>query len=187
MFPLESARDMNEQAQEIDDLSSDTLLDQEGKYLTFRLGFEEFGLELLKVREIIALMEITAVPMTPDHVRGVLNLRGRVIPVVDLRLKFGMPFLEDHDRKCIIVVDTVRGGRQVQMSILVDSVSEVLHIPGKDIRRPPPVGTQSQFIRGIGEVRGGIRILLDIDAVLVASDGTINLATSDGDVAAQGG
>src|SRR5215510_2639813 len=111
---------------------------REGKYLTFRLGSEEYGLELVRVREIIALMDITPVPLAPDYVRGVMNLRGRVIPVVDLRRKFGMQPTEDHDPKCIIVCDVERNQQPIQMSILVDAVSEVLHIAGGDIEEAPP-------------------------------------------------
>ena len=110
---------------------------KEGKYLTFKLGREEYGLELVRVREIIALMDITPVPLAPEYVRGVMNLRGRVIPVVDLRRKFGMQPTEDHDRKCIIVCDVQRNEQPIQMSILVDAVSEVLHIGAADIEDAP--------------------------------------------------
>lgn len=147
-----------------------------GKYLTFKLGREEYGLELLRVREIIALMDITPVPLTPDYVRGVMNLRGKVIPVVDLRRKFGMPKTEDHDRKCIIVVDVLRDENHVQMSILVDAVSEVLHIADADIENVPALNTgiNSTFLHGMAKTRGGVKILLNIDSVLSALS-TINI------------
>jgi len=147
-----------------------------GKYLTFALGNEDFGLEILKVREIIALMDITPVPMSPSYVRGVINLRGRIIPVVDLRLKFSMPKTDDHDRKCIIVVDVARGAAALQMSILVDAVSEVIQIDGKDIGPPPAFGnTDAGFILGMGKYRGRLKILLNIDSVL-SGDETFSLA-----------
>lgn len=141
-----------------------------GKYLTFKLGREEYGLELVRVREIIALMDITPVPLAPDYVRGVMNLRGRVIPVVDLRRKFGMQPTEDHDRKCIIVCDVQRNDQAIQMSILVDAVSEVLHISAADIEDAPSfsAGLETSFIRGIAKAKTGVKILLDIDIVLAA-------------------
>jgi purine-binding chemotaxis protein CheW len=144
--------------------------DKEGKYLTFKLGREEYGLELVRVREIIALMDITPVPLAPDYVRGVMNLRGRVIPVIDLRRKFGMPPTEDHDRKCIIVCDVQRNELPIQMSILVDAVSEVLHIGGADIEDAPTfsMGAETGFIHGIAKAKSGVKILLDIDIVLSA-------------------
>lgn len=144
---------------------------KEGKYLTFKLGSEEYGLELVRVREIIALMDITPVPLAPDYVRGVMNLRGRVIPVVDLRRKFGMTATADHDRKCIIVCDVERTKQHIQMSILVDAVSEVLHISGGDIEDAPSFtgGLNTSFIHGIAKAKSGVKILLDIDMVLSAS------------------
>jgi purine-binding chemotaxis protein CheW len=145
--------------------------EKEGKYLTFKLGREEYGLELVRVREIIALMDITPVPLAPDYVRGVMNLRGRVIPVVDLRRKFGMKPTDDHDRKCIIVCDVERKGQPIQMSILVDAVSEVLHISGSDIEDAPAfsAGVDTSFIHGIAKAKTGVKILLDIDIVLSAA------------------
>jgi purine-binding chemotaxis protein CheW len=145
-------------------------VEKEGKYLTFKLGREEYGLELIRVREIIALMEITPVPLAPDYVRGVVNLRGRVIPVIDLRRKFGMQPTEDNDRKCIIVCDVQRNAQPIQMSILVDAVSEVLHIGAADIEEAPTFTTppEASFIRGIAKAKAGVKILLDIDIVLSA-------------------
>jgi purine-binding chemotaxis protein CheW len=144
---------------------------REGKYLTFKLGREEYGLELVRVREIIALMDITPVPLAPDYVRGVMNLRGRVIPVVDLRRRFGMPHTEDHDRKCIIVCDVLRNEQPIQMSILVDAVSEVLRIAAADIEDAPTFspGVDTSFIFGIAKAKSGVKILLDIDVVLSAA------------------
>lgn len=142
--------------------------EKEGKYLTFKLGREEYGLELVRVREIIALMDITPVPLAPEYVRGVMNLRGRVIPVIDLRRKFGMTPTEDHDRKCIIVCDVQRNDQAIQMSILVDAVSEVLHIGADDIEDAPSfsAGIETSFIHGIAKAKSGVKILLDVDIVL---------------------
>ncbi|MBE9541053.1 MAG: purine-binding chemotaxis protein CheW, partial [Proteobacteria bacterium] len=104
---------------------------REGKYLTFELDGEEYGLEILKVKEIIGIMNITSVPQTPDYVKGVINLRGKVIPVIDLRLKFSMESLEYSERTCIIMVDIAgTSGKKVMVGIVVDSVSEVLNIKG---------------------------------------------------------
>lgn len=139
-----------------------------GKYLTFGLGREEYGLEILKVREIFGYMEITAVPRTPPYVRGVINLRGQVIAVVDLRAKFGMGPAERTVETCIIVVETERGGRKVSTGVVVDRVSEVLEIAGGSIEEPPGLGVGSDegFILGMGKVGGTVKILLDIDRVL---------------------
>jgi purine-binding chemotaxis protein CheW len=141
---------------------------REGKYLTFKLGREEYGLELVRVREIIALIDITPVPLAPDYVRGVMNLRGRVIPVIDLRRKFAMAPTEDHDRKCIIVCDVQRNAQAVQMSILVDAVSEVLFINAADIEDAPTFSAEVEprFIHGIAKAKRGVKVLLDIDSVL---------------------
>ena len=139
-----------------------------GKYLTFRLAHEEYGLEILKVREIIGLMIITPVPRTPEYVRGVINLRGKIIPVVDIRTKFGMARAEDTEETCIIVVDVLRSGTPVQMGILVDSVSEVLDIAGSDIEETPAFGTSidTDFILGMAKAKGSVKILLNIEDVL---------------------
>jgi len=138
------------------------------KYLTFVLGEEEYGLEILKVREIIGLMDITRVPRMPDFVRGVINLRGKVIPVVDLRLKFGMEKLEDTVETCIIVVDLV----DMIMGVAVDKVSEVLDINANDIEETPSFGVEinTEFIMGIGKAKGKVIILLDIQKVLTAAE-----------------
>ena len=152
---------------------------KEGKYLTFKLGREEYGLKLVRVREIIALMDITPVPLAPDYVRGVMNLRGRVIPVIDLRRKFGMQPTEDHDRKCIIVCDVLRNDLPIQMSILVDAVSEVLHIGASDIEDAPTfsAGVETSFIHGIAKAKSGVKILLDIDIVLSAAPTPLSAVT----------
>jgi len=141
-----------------------------GKYLTFRLAAEEYGLKILKVREIIGLMPITKMPEAPSYVRGIINLRGRVIPVLELRARFGMESISDNEETCIIVVDLSSEGRSTLMGILVDAVSEVLDIKEDEIQDPPSMGGDSEcdFIHGIGKVRGGVKILLDIDKAIVA-------------------
>jgi len=146
-----------------------------GKYLTFALGNEEYSVPVLKVREIIKIMEITAVPQVPNYVRGVVNLRGKVIPVVDLRLKFGFPPQEYSERTCIIVVEVVlSAGRPVMMGIIVDHVSEVLNVTAEEIEQTPEFGDEieTDYMRGIAKVRGRVKILLDLDRVL-GVDGTI--------------
>jgi len=149
----------------------DNALGRAGKYLTFKLAEEEYGLEILKVREIIGLMDITAVPRTPGFIRGVINLRGKVIPVVDLRTKFGMETHQDTDETCIIVVDVASSENADMMGILVDTVSEVLDIAVNEIEDTPTFGASvdMDFILGIGKVNGQVKILLDIDKVLTGS------------------
>jgi len=143
-----------------------------GKYLTFRLAQEEYGLEILKVREIIGLMDITKVPKTPHDIRGVINLRGKVIPVLDLRLKFGMEAKQDTEETCIIVVDIAGEDGSILMGILVDAVSEVLDIQSSEIEDAPTFGADvdTRFILGIGKVKNTVKILLDIDRVLTGVD-----------------
>lgn len=141
---------------------------KEGKYLIFNLGNEEYGIGISKTKEIIGMMQITSVPRTPAFVKGVINLRGKVLPVVDLRLKFGMPEMEYTDRTCIIVVEISRGDVNAQTGIVVDAVSEVLSIKGEDIEEAPNFSNvlSTGFILGIAKMEGGVKILLDIDEVL---------------------
>lgn len=138
------------------------------KYLTFSLGKEQYGVEILKVREINCLLDITAVPRTPNFVRGVINLRGKVIPVIDLRIKFGMETVESNEQTCIIVVDIIQNNIAVQMGIIVDTVSEVLDIDTDDIEETPTFGSscRTDFIKGIAKTKGGVKILLNIEKVL---------------------
>lgn len=135
-----------------------------GKYLTFELANEAYGIEILKVREIIGMMEITQVPRMPAHVRGVINLRGKVIPVIDLRLKFDMSSTEQTPETCIIVVD-VTGHL---MGLQVDKVSEVLDITSSEIEDAPTISASvdNSFILGMGKAKGRVNILLNIDEVL---------------------
>jgi purine-binding chemotaxis protein CheW len=143
-----------------------------GKYLTFALGKEEYGLEILKVREIIGYMDITAVPRTPPYVKGVINLRGQVIAVIDLRAKFGMETAEKSDQTCIIVVEIKQGGRKLSTGIIVDHVSEVLNIAGDQIEDAPSFGAavDTNFILGMGKIGDSVKILLDINIVLGDDD-----------------
>lgn len=143
-----------------------------GKYLTFRLAEEEYGLEILKVQEIIGMMTVTKVPRTPDFVRGVINLRGKVIPVVDLRLKFDLEGKEDTEKTCIIVVQVANGDQQVTMGIIVDQVSEVLDIAGEQIEPAPEFGStvESDFILGMGKIEQKVIMLLDADKVLSSDE-----------------
>jgi len=139
-----------------------------GKYLTFALGKEEYGLEILKVREIIGWLDITALPRTPAYVKGVVNLRGQVIVVVDLRAKFAMEATAKTDQTCIIVVEIAHAGRKLSTGIIVDHVSEVLEIPTENIEDPPTFSASvaTDFILGMGKVGEAVKILLDIDKVL---------------------
>lgn len=140
-----------------------------GKYLTFRLAEGDFGIELLKVSEIIRVMPITPIPHLPPAIKGVINLRGKVIPVLDLRTQFSLPVNTDQSLSCIIVVQLRHENRTTQMGILVDSVSEVLDIREGEIDPPPPFGSRlinTSFLLGIGKVRNVVKVLLNIDRVV---------------------
>jgi len=139
-----------------------------GKYLTFSLGNEDYGVGILSVREIIGVMEITAVPHTPAYIKGVINLRGKVIPVLDLRLKFNMNHKEYDERTCIIVVEVQGQTAPVQVGMVVDSVSEVLNIAAAEIEPPPSLGSSSETenILGMAKAKGEVKILLDVDRVV---------------------
>jgi purine-binding chemotaxis protein CheW len=145
---------------------------KEGKYLTFALGSEEYGLEIIKVREIIGYVDVTAVPQTPHYVRGVINLRGQVIPVVDLRATFGMETTEVTEQTCIIVIEIAQAGRAFSTGIVVDHVQEVLDIAGQSIEDAPQFGASvdTNFILGMGKVGESVKILLDIDKVIAGED-----------------
>jgi purine-binding chemotaxis protein CheW len=142
--------------------------DREGKYLTFSLAGEEYGIGILKIREIIGMLPITAVPETPHYVKGVINLRGKVIPVVDLRRRFGMPAIDYTERTCIIVVEMESPGGVVPMGTVVDAVSEVLNIRAGDIEDAPTFGANlnTGYILGMAKIGKGVKLLLDIDRVL---------------------
>jgi len=142
--------------------------DRAGKYLTFHLGPEEFGIRVLKVREIMGIQDITAVPHTPAYVKGVINLRGKVIPVLDLRLKFGLPAMEYNQRTCIIVMQIQGESGSILMGIIVDGVSEVLNLTGSEIEDTPDFGADfsAPYILGMAKLKGKVKILLDIDRVM---------------------
>ncbi len=149
--------------------------DKEGKYLTFTLAEEEYGIGILKIKEIIGMLPITSVPQTPEFVKGVINLRGKVIPVMDLRLRFGMPSIDYSDRTCIIVVEIGGQAGTILVGIVVDAVSEVLNIKGDDIEKTPTFGTKlnTDYILGMAKMEGGVKILLDIDQVLSGDELTL--------------
>ena len=163
----------NDKARDTRDGASAGLSALAGKYMTFKLAKEEYGLEILKVRELIGLMDITRVPGTPPFIRGVINLRGKVIPVVDLRAKFGMASTEATDQTVIIVVQFASRVGDLTIGILVDEVLEVLDIPGTQIEPPPSFGShtfETDFILGVGKAEKRVIFLLDIDKVLSVSE-----------------
>mgnify|MGYP001239274304 CR=1 FL=1 len=141
-----------------------------GKYLIFQLGREEFGTRVLAVREIMGIQDITAVPHTPVFVKGVINLRGKVIPVIDLRLKFGLPEIEYTSRTCILVVQVHLDQSTVLMGVVVDGVVEVLNLAPVDIEDTPEFGhgVVMPYLLGMAKVKGKVKILLDIEQVLNA-------------------
>lgn len=142
--------------------------EREGKYLTFNMQKEEYGISILKIKEIIGMMPVTPVPQTPEYVKGVINLRGKVIPVVDLRLRFELEAIDYTERTCIIVVEIESLAGMVLIGIVVDAVSEVLNIKGEDIQDTPAFGKglDTDFILGMAKIEGGVKTLLDIDRVL---------------------
>lgn len=164
----ESMQEQAPQTEEVQDLGKRLA----GKYLTFLLGEEEYGLEILKVQEIIQMQKVTRVPSAPQFVRGVINLRGKVIPVVELRSKFGMPTQQDTEKTCIIVVMFQVAGHSVTMGVIIDEVKEVLDIEAEQIEETPSFGASidTQFIMGIGKVGENVKMLLDIDQVLSGSE-----------------
>lgn len=157
---------------EIMDQAVKAMADRQGKYLTFTLADEEYGIGILKIKEIIGMMPVTTVPQTPEFVKGVINLRGKVIPVIDLRLRFGMESIDYTERTCIIVVEIDGTTGTVQIGIVVDSVSEVLNVKGEEIEDTPTFGTKlnTDYILGMAKMEGGVKILLDIDRVLSADE-----------------
>lgn len=148
------------------------MADKEGKYLSFSLGNEEYGIGILKIKEIIGMMTITSIPQTPKFVKGVINLRGKVIPIIDLRLKFGMEPMAYTERTCIIVVEIEGENGTIQIGNVVDSVSEVLNIRAEQIEKPPTFGValNTNFLLGMAKMESGVKILLDINRVLAAEE-----------------
>jgi len=144
-----------------DFLEEDT---QKNKFLTFSLGNEIYGIEIKYVTEIIGIQPVTEVPELPNYVRGIVNLRGKIIPVIDVRLRFKKPFMEYSDRTCVIVIDI----EEISIGLIVDSVCEVLVIPEDEIVPPPSVngGASNKYIKGIGKVDNSIKLILDCDKLL---------------------
>ncbi|OGQ85976.1 MAG: chemotaxis protein CheW [Deltaproteobacteria bacterium RIFOXYD12_FULL_56_24] len=141
----------------------------EGKYLSFHIGAEEYGISILKIREIIGMMAITAMPQSPDYVKGVINLRGKVIPILDLRRRFGMAAAKQTEQTCIIVLETgLAPHRMILTGIVVDSVSEVQYIKAADIEAPAAFSAEldGSYILGMAKSSGAVKIILDIEAVL---------------------
>ncbi|SMC97882.1 chemotaxis protein CheW [Sporomusa malonica] len=149
-----------------DGMDEDT---QKGKFLTFSLGNEYYGLEISYVTEIIGIQPITEIPELPDYVKGIVNLRGKIVPVMDVRLRFKKPFREYNDRTCIIVIDI----KDISIGLIVDSVSEVLTIPDNNIVPPPDMkAAQNKYIKGIGKVESEIKLLLDCEKLLTDDEAT---------------
>lgn len=148
--------------------------DNENKFLSFCLGSEEYGLEILRVREIIGIMDITPLPQTPEYVKGVINLRGKIIPVIALRTKFGLPSVEHTDATCVIVVEVrfTESTEQFSIGVIVDTVNEVLDIQREQIEPAPDFGcnVNTEYILGIGTVDEKVVILLDIDKLMTESE-----------------
>lgn len=146
-----------------------------GKYLTFVLAKEEYGIPILKVREIIKLLEITSIPRTPGYIKGVINLRGKIIPIMDLRLKFGLEEKEYNERTCIVVVEIILNETRKLMGLIVDTVSEVVNLTTDQIEPPPEYGFQNNqgFLIGVGKVKERVILLLDIERILSREESII--------------
>ncbi|MFT5424262.1 MAG: purine-binding chemotaxis protein CheW [Phycisphaerales bacterium] len=161
-----------------DTIASKTENENQNKFLSFSLGKEEYGLEILRVREIIGVLDITPLPQTPDYVKGVINLRGKIIPVIELRRKFNMDSVDYTEETCVIVVEvtTPAGDEQFQMGVIVDNVSEVRNIARDQIEPAPEFGSllNTGYILGMGKIktaeRTSVLILLDIDKVVSLED-----------------
>lgn len=155
---------MAEEMREFDAEEEDT---QRGKYLTFYLGGEEYGIEISLVTEIIGIQPVTEVPEVPDYIKGIINLRGKIIPVMDVRLRFKKPFLDYNDRTCVIVIES----RQIMLGLIVDGVTEVLEISDENIVPPPEIkSSQNKYIKGIGKAGGAVKLLLDCDKIFNEED-----------------
>lgn len=157
---------MTEQIKTLDaEIQAET--SREGKYLTFTLGSEDYGVGILKVREIIGMIEITEMPKMPDYVKGVINLRGKVSPIIDLRMKFSMEPTEYTARTCIVLVETEKGGKNTLTGMIVDGVSEVMHLAATAVENPPDVsGVDTNYIQGIAKKDDKVILLLDLDKIL---------------------
>ena len=147
---------------------SKTMLEKEGKYLSFVLSDQDYGIPILKIKEIIGIQPVTHVPNTAEHIKGVINLRGRVITIIDLRLRFGLEPKDYNERTCIVVLETEGEAGKVQTGVVVDAVSEVLNLEAKDLEPPPAfgMGIDTGYIQAMAKVEDDVKILLDIDRVL---------------------
>jgi len=155
----------------------------EGQFLTFALGNEMFAIGILNIKEILEYGLLTSVPMMPDFIRGVINLRGSVVPVVDLRARFGGKQSEITKRTCIVIIEVTSEGERQDIGVVVDSVSEVLEIPDSEIEPPPAFGAKirADFIANMGKVNGEFVIILDVDKVLSVDE--LTLVTRAGEMA----
>ena len=142
------------------------------RYLSFVLNDEEYGIEILKIKEIMGMTEVTAIPQTPPFIKGVINLRGKIIPIIDLRIKFDMEAKAYTDRTCIVVVEIMYDGEVTLMGVVVDSIQEVINIPEEKISEVPYINAKikSEYIKGIAEAGETIKIVLDITKVLTEEE-----------------
>lgn len=159
---------MADEFEEFDEMELEDDETEEGKFLTFILGNETYGLEIIYVTEIIGIQKITEVPELPDYVKGIMSLRGQIIPVMDIRLRFEKPYREYDERTCVIVVDIA----DVTVGLIVDGVAEVVAIPEEQILPHPDLdeGYNRQFVRGIGKVGNEVKLLLDCHKLLADDD-----------------
>jgi len=161
---MEEATERKLPEKQLQDGEEDT---QKGRFLTFNLDRESYGIEITHVTEIIGIQPITEIPELPDYIRGIINLRGKIIPVMDVRLRFRKTFREYNDRTCVIVVDIA----DISIGLIVDSVSEVISIPDTEIVAPPEVGKGgNKYVKGIGKVHGEVKLLLDCNRLLNEDD-----------------
>lgn len=145
---------------------------QDGKYLTFSLGREDYGIPILQVREIIGMMEFTVIPKTPAYIKGVINLRGKIIPIMNLRAKFGMPEIEETEKTCIIVVEFKVNEITRPMGIIVDQVSDVVNIDESEMEKALDYGAtvDGDFLTGLGKIKERVVMILNIEKILTTED-----------------
>jgi chemotaxis signal transduction protein/CheY-like chemotaxis protein len=163
-----TARELLSKHLEKEGVLDKSMLNLEGKYLTFSLGKQDFGLDIMKIREIIVMQKIRSVPESPQYIMGMINLRGNVIPVMDIRLRFGLGCLEVCDRNCIVITETFLGGQRYLMGLAVESVSEVTVIRSNEVEPPPSFGqsVDMRHILAVAKKKDGVKLLLDIDHIL---------------------
>jgi purine-binding chemotaxis protein CheW len=169
-------------------MSTATGASQAGQYLTFRLAGEEYAVELLQAREILRYEQVTRVPTAPPSIRGVLNLRGRVVPVVDLAVKLGLPDTPVTGRTCIVIVDVMMAGEPTVIGVLAEAVSQVMDLGAGGIEPPPSFGPRArvEFLRGMARLGEGFALLLDLDLLLSAEDAAAAVAAADGEHGGEG-